>query len=425
MLEKWESKIVFCGKESYISKYDIGTYETYEKEYHMLNDSEKAQYKGAADYIRKVKGIELTTQNINYHKLLREVGEKIASGERFEKLVIDYIMQEDSVIDLLKSFEDVNYIKSIYKKKKSNVSSGLNTGDANKIVECIKQGSGLLQAGQSANMLVKPLIDYYAASVYAYAIIVLNSPLHKSIDSLKGSHGHVYNHENGTIDFGGNVPRGTFIDLLCAISLNQIDEGNISIRYSLIDSIDLVQKNNISISINALLSMIPELNDYYSNVDLNHCCIFPLRIDTSIANSRVVYNFYIGDGEKTPNRSKLALAFKTENIKEISGAYIVAVNDDMINNIIPMIYRDIRGKLWYVQSPVDGLCLPEICLHFLIMSGLCNVMRYSPHQWSQIMNNKPSPQFSLLINRYIRLFEQKYPMLIAQYLSQYYIIMKS
>ena len=50
-----------------------------------------------------------------------------------------------------------------------------------------------------------------------------------------------------------------------------------------------------------------------------------------------------------------------------------------------------------------------MCLHFLIISALCNIMRYSPHHWSNILTNKVSPQYSLLISKYLRLFEIKYP----------------
>ena len=84
-----------------------------------------------------------------------------------------------------------------------------------------------------------------------------------------------------------------------------------------------------------------------------------------------------------------------------------------------MIYQDIYGKLWYIDSAVEGVVLPEICLHFLIISALCNIMRYSPNEWNDILFNKISSEFSLLIRKYLRLFEQKFPMLVTQYLTNY------
>lgn len=88
-------------------------------------------------------------------------------------------------------------------------------------------------------------------------------------------------------------------------------------------------------------------------------------------------------------------------------------------DIKPFIYHDINGKLWYLDSPIDKLVLPEICLHFLIISALCNIMRYSPHEWNDILFNKVSSEFYLLVSKYLRLFEQKFPMLVAQYLTNY------
>ena len=82
------------------------------------------------------------------------------------------------------------------------------------------------------------------------------------------------------------------------------------------------------------------------------------------------------------------------------------------------------GQLWYVESPIEGLFLPEICLHFLIISALCNIMRYSPHEWSNILTNRISSQFSLVINQYIRIFERKFPLLAAQCLTNYNAILK-
>lgn len=107
--------------------------------------------------------------------------------------------------------------------------------------------------------------------------------------------------------------------------------------------------------------------------------------------------------------------FNAESIMEDQGSYKVAVTSDDITSIDPVIYQDMYGHLWYIESPIDGLYLPEVCLHFLIISALCNIMRYSPHEWNDILNNRTSSAFSLLINQYIRIFERKFPLIIAQY----------
>lgn len=120
-------------------------------------------------------------------------------------------------------------------------------------------------------------------------------------------------------------------------------------------------------------------------------------------------------------KEKLKAAFNVDDaaIRDNQGAYKVTVSSSIISRITPCIYHDLRGQLWYIESPIEGLVLPELCLHFLIISALCNIMRYSPHNWSNILTNKVSPQYSLLISKYLRLFEIKYPMLVSELITNY------
>lgn len=120
-------------------------------------------------------------------------------------------------------------------------------------------------------------------------------------------------------------------------------------------------------------------------------------------------------------KHKLKAAFNVDDaaIRDNQGAYKVTVSSSIISRITPCIYHDLRGQLWYIESPIEGLVLPELCLHFLIISALCNIMRYSPHNWSNILTNKVSPQYSLLISKYLRLFEIKYPMLVSELITNY------
>ena len=137
-------------------------------------------------------------------------------------------------------------------------------------------------------------------------------------------------------------------------------------------------------------------------------------------NMKVKYIFKIGDGKNIPaDKEKLKKCFNQASIREQDGKIEISVANDAISEIMPMIYQDIYGKLWYIDSAVEGVVLPEICLHFLIISALCNIMRYSPNEWNDILFNKISSEFSLLIRKYLRLFEQKFPMLVTQYLTNY------
>ncbi len=429
MIQDWiAQKNATDSGQRLFQSFDYSIYKQKKNEYEQLSSEEKANYKGAAEYIKKNGGPELSTLQKNYVLLMEETNSQLEANNVLEVFPIDTLDHDVEIQDLLSSLEDEMHIKDIYRKKKLQVKKGgLNTSDATIVMECIKQGRSLLQAGLKAEMLAKPLIDFYAALAYSYAMIVLNSPLHKSLDSLKGSHGQTYNHNTKTIDFGGKIPSGTFLDLLCALSVvnvSQIFGQTISLQYSALSSVDMVQNNNISISIVPLLSMVPELSGHFEKMDSIHKNVHKLNIDTGTVNTKITYNFFVGDGIIKPHKENLVNCFKTDNVFENQGSYKVSVEADKISSICPQIYQDMYGELWYIESPIDGLYLPEICLHFLIMSALCNIMRYSPHEWSDILSNRTSSKFSLVINQYIRIFERKFPLLVTRYLSNYNPILK-
>lgn len=144
-----------------------------------------------------------------------------------------------------------------------------------------------------------------------------------------------------------------------------------------------------------------------------------LNIETNVSNSKIIYNFHIGDGVTKINKEKVKKSFKIDSVEENTTNLDIKIDSEKVLDIMPIIYKDIRGELWYVESPIDGMYIPEICLHFLIISALCNIMRYSPSEWSGILNNNISSAYSLLIRRYIELFETKFPMLVVSHLTNY------
>lgn len=417
---EWKVTTTPSSNDKIFEEYNYQLYMDAKKKYENLSTVEKGKYKGADAYIEEFTDIRLSHAQKNYKRIIEENNEQLYRGMYHDVLPIDLYMQDNEVIDLLSSLENEKYIKDIYCRKKLKVSGGLNTLQTTILIDCLRQGRSLLQSGRTAEMLSKPLIDFYAASAYAYAIIVINSPLHKSIDSLKGSHGHTYNHENGTIDFGGDIPAGTFLDLLLSMPIMEICSGEISFKLNLLKSLEFVQEHKISISLITLLSMVPELQEQYRTVDNDQQYTYPLQISTKMENMKVKYIFKIGDGKNIPaDKEKLKKCFNQASIREQDGKIEISVANDAISEIMPMIYQDIYGKLWYIDSAVEGVVLPEICLHFLIISALCNIMRYSPNEWNDILFNKISSEFSLLIRKYLRLFEQKFPMLVTQYLTNY------
>ena len=409
----------------FIEAFDITSYNKLNNAYASLDIEEKKKYKGIEDYIARNGGPSLSSEERNYKKYIDEITEKQNCGKTYSILPVDLYSENNTIMDLLSSLETENYIKSTYKAKKLKVTGELRTDTATKLTDAIRQGRSLLQSAQTANMLSKPLIDFYAASAYAYASIVINSPIHKSLDSLKGSHGHTYNHKDNTIEFGGKIPSGTFIDLLASIYMPQVVTDTISLQYSALPSLDYIQNHEISISLLALLSAVPELRDQVIQIPGVRKIVYPLIINNNIKTGEVVYAFEIGNGVEKPAEESLKRIFNVDKIVEANGKYIVEVPANKMLNAMPTIYQDCRGSFWYVDPLVEGLYLPEICLHYLIISALCNIMRYSPHEWNNILSNKISSEFSLLISKYLRLFELKYPMLVVQQLTNFSPVIKT
>lgn len=403
----------------FLDKFDIDRYYKLFDEFNKLEPEEKSNYKGAEDYIAKRGGLTLTSNQKNYKKIMDEVASNLDRDNYYSILPVNIYSEKETIMDLLASLENENYIKAVYKSKKIRVTGELNSSTATKLVDSIRQGRSLLQSTQSANMLSKPLIDFYAASAYAYATIVINSPLHKALDSLKGSHGHTYNHKDETIEFGGKIPSGTFIDLLASIYVPQIVTETIRFKCNAVSSLEFVQNHEIRISLIALLSTVPELREQIMQVKSAKNIVHKLGIKTGVEKGRVTYIFEIGDGIHRPTTESIKAVFDVAEIKDENGKYIVSVPAEKITKICPTIYQDINGNLWYIEPLIEGLYLPEICLHFLIISALCNIMRYSPHEWNNILSNKVSSDFSLLISKYLRLFELKYPMLLVQQLTSF------
>lgn len=83
-----------------------------------------------------------------------------------------------------------------------------------------------------------------------------------------------------------------------------------------------------------------------------------------------IYLFEIGNGIEKPANTSLKTIFKTDNVTEANGKYTISVPINKIRDIMPTIYQDTRGGLWYIDPLIEGFYLPEICLHYLINTPL-------------------------------------------------------
>ena len=151
----------------FLKSFDVEKYDTLFATFTSLDGSEKKKYKGAEDYIVQQGGTSLSPEERNYKKYIDEMSANVDHGKFFSILPVDLYSEKDTIMDLLSSLETENYIKAAYKSKKQKATGELRTDTAIKLTDSIRQGRSLMQSAYAANMLSKPLINFYAASAYA------------------------------------------------------------------------------------------------------------------------------------------------------------------------------------------------------------------------------------------------------------------
>ena len=122
-MNKMDSNWTFSSKQScssnlWFRKMDVEKYDNGRDEFYTLSVEEKKKYKSPDLYLEQLYGIKIDGLDKEYMRLYREVKKQLEEIRKIELLAIDFIMQEQAVFDMLASFEDVTYIKRIYKYKK-------------------------------------------------------------------------------------------------------------------------------------------------------------------------------------------------------------------------------------------------------------------------------------------------------------------
>lgn len=268
--------------------------------------------------------------------------------------------------------------------------------------------------------MVKPLNFFYSLTAYSYAIIILNNPLRYSLENLPGSHGLNYLPNKVKLQFGGDMPKGTFTDLITAFPTLYAKHHRFEIIQDNQESILALYKKRITVGTGLLLSMIPEIRDYYRLITKKPSKTHPMEISQN--NDRLIqkWDFHIGDGDIRPDFKEIEQAFRDFHITEKQGKYIVEVPVSDIQKIRSCMFSDARGRLWFIENPFFPIVLPEIALHFLLSNTFSNIMRYSPDNWGNILLNDVDSDISLITRKYLSAFENKMPLLLLRSLSKYF-----
>lgn len=360
----------------------------------------------------------------NWSIVQKEIEARVRDQNVLEILPVSELHFEQSLLEIVENIENIQHVRDLYKLRKRTTgtakNAGINADEATRIKNCLRQGRELYLSGKSGSLMVKPLNFFYSLTAYAYAFIILNNPIRYSLDNLPGSHGLNYLPTEAKAQFGGDMSRGTFSDLFSSFPTFTIKNKNLEIIQDNSDSLFHFYKNRYTTSIGTLLSMVPEIREYYKLVTGQQSRTYPLEISLQRDHRSVVWEFQIGDGEVRPNISDVKQAFEGFSIKEIFGKVVVEIPISSAHKIKACIYTDAKGEFWYVENQFFPVILPEECLHFILANAFSNIMRYSPDNWGAILFNEGSSDISLITRKYLSALENKFPVLALRSISRFY-----
>ena len=365
----------------------------------------------------------------NLYLLNKEITARVGSKSNLDLIFLDELNFPYPAIELLENFENIDHIRELYKIRKRTTgtekNSGVTADEARRLKNCLRQGRELYLNSRGGSLMVKPLTLFYSLTSYAYAIVVLNNPIRFKLDNLPGSHGMNYLPDSIEAQFGGDMPHGTFSDLLTSFPTNSVRSRDVDYSQSSLFSIRSFYKNRYTVGTGTLLSMIPEIRDYYKITSGRDSRTHPLEISVITDRRSTSWELQIGDGITRPPTSDIKQAFNGFKSSERHGKTIVTIPTAEEHLAQACIYSDIRGRLWYVENPFFPVVLPELCVHFLLTSMFSNLMRYSPDHWGEVLLNQVNTNVSLIISKYLSTFELKMPILLLRSISKFHPIVSS
>lgn len=416
------------------AKYD--DYETKKSEllakWKSFSKEEQSKYNFKKFLNEGLKDIDISEGVKNFRLFNEETKLRKESEHVARFLGVDLLGCNKSLLDILEGYENSTILKRLYKNLKLTVGrdkkSGIDTNEAENIKYCMRQGRELYLSGVSGSYIVKPLNYFYSITAYAYAIILLSSPLRFKLSSIPNSHGIDHKLDYAKISFGGDIKQGTFSELFMSFPVEffKAGQGNneyIDICFDRSSSVKAFLENRYDTSLFSLFSMIPEMRDIYSESDQSSL-VYPLEIKHTIKGKNHGYEFIIGNGNDIPDIDIMQKSFKDAELVTSEGKKKIFIKSDELSNVSATIYTDIYGKLWYIDNKFYPINIPEICIHFLAISALSNIMRYQPEIWGSILSNDIDARLSTLIRYYLTIYEQKFPFLILRSISDYFPIIR-
>ena len=398
------------------------------EQWKKMNDLEKGPYnnkieKFFREMLPKISS-EDEIKSKSYNIVSSEVQARIEREPDFEQLNINSVSLIHQIDELLENIENTNRIKEIYRKRKMTTgitkNAGISTEEANKIKNCLRQGRELLKSARVGALMIKPLNYFYSLTAYSYAVAILNNPIRYGLHTLASSHGLQFLKSEFSVRFGMDLPQGTFTELVTAFPSILNKNQDFSFTQNNIHSIEDFNNLSIKVGIGSLLSLIPEIKEYYKMTTSKDSRAHPMEIESSSTTRNPIYKFSIGDGISKPSAQVLQDAFPNGKIDNKYGRVVIEVQSADLHYIKAMIWTDSSGKFWYIDNPFYPLVLSDIAVHFLLINSLSNIMRYYPSDWGDILLNEGDASSSILLKRYLSTLEISLPFMILRYTSDFW-----
>ena len=386
-----------------------------------------SQYENLAEFETAQGSPNLKSPDIqpakNLYLISQEIQARINSGSDLRLLPIEGIDFDNSILELAESLEHVPDIRSLYKLRKKTVGQSVNAGisadEALRLKNCFSQGRELYLAGKNGSLMVKPLNFFYALTAYTYGVVVLNNPLRYNKGNLPGSHGISYLPDSLKIQFGGDTARGTFSDLVTSFPTHLVKSKHLEIHINCTESLLNFYEKRFYVSLGTLLSMIPEMSEYYKLTTTSESRCYPMEIVNANDPRSLKWEFQIGNGETRPKPESIENSFPGLPTQERYGKTIITIPAIDAHNIKACIYTDMYGNFWYIDNPFFPVILPEIGVHFLISNMFSSIMRYRPDEWGNVLTNDVSSNIGLLTRHYFSSLQRKFFILILRSTSRY------
>ena len=182
------------------------------------------------------------------------------------------------------------------------------------------------------------------------------------------------------------------------------------------------------VSIASLFQMLPELQEVYRLATGQNGIAYPVEIKRTDDMKELTWRMRIGKEDYVPSVADIkrcieiseqcGLRFKENDGGVPSFTFTV----DQFKTVKATFFTDLYGDMWFINHKLFPIVLPEICVHFLLLSIFSNIMRYAPDTWEKILMNEENSGVSLLVHRYLALIEKKLPVLLGQCLTEYYTV---